>query len=160
MNDLRQQSISNTAPVPNAVPADTACAGCADPVLPMSKHVVTPQDMLLTLTLLALVATVFAQALGGNLRIGNATERARAAGQLAENLIARAGAELSLEGLNAAGRYDGMAWRLTSREVARPAQDDAIPRLFEVDATISWSGGGPGRQRDLKVTTFKLEQRK
>ena len=126
----------------------------------MSKHVVTPQDMLLALAFLALVGTVFAQAFGGNLRIGNAAARVRAASQLAENLIARAGAELPLEGLNVAGKYDGMAWHLTSREAALPAQDDAVPRLFEVDATISWSGGGPGRQRDLKATTFKLELQK
>ena len=124
----------------------------------MTQRGFTLLETLVALTVLALSFGIFLQAFSSNLRVGNASARALAASQLAETLIARAGSELALDGLDAAGSQDSLVWRLRAREAMPAPGESPLPRVFEVSATIAWSDGGPGRQRDLTITTFKLEQ--
>jgi general secretion pathway protein I len=108
-------------------------------------------EVLVALTVFALLFGILAQILRTGLRQSTSAEMTATASLFARSQLARVGTELPLQVGEVEGEADGMRWR-TAIELVESSTADAELAGYEVQVTVAWGDG----QAPQEVTLITL----
>ena len=112
-------------------------------------------ELLVAFSIMALSVGMIYRATGSNVRNLVDVEQYQQAIILGESLISSVDGVPS-SGLSDSGAFQGFAWTLKTVPSVSSAEEDAAPKLHQVDVQVSWSERG--LQRQIMLTTLRPQR--